>query len=120
MKISGKCVKVLREKKGYSLRSFAEKIYTSKSSLQRWEQSELPENGELIEQVAKALDMTVEELYDRSQKNCDSEQEIANELPPIDYEKLSELKYGIKGIVYWMLGVFLLLCVGLVFIIALS
>ena len=41
-KMDGHFLRKLREERGWSLREFAEKIYTSKSTVQRWEQSSPP------------------------------------------------------------------------------
>lgn len=62
-KINGKYLKKLREEHGYSLRVFAEMIYVSKSTVQRWEQSFLPENEELLTSIASIFGMSAKEMY---------------------------------------------------------
>ena len=59
---SGKKLKQLRKQHGYSIREFADKIYTAKSSVQRWETSVVPNNEDLIASIAEACNMSVSEL----------------------------------------------------------
>ena len=59
-KINGTFIRKKREEAGYSLREFAEMIYTSKSSLLRWEQTFAPSS--CAPELAQALGMSVEEL----------------------------------------------------------
>lgn len=71
-KINGKYLKEKREEKGYSLRAFADKIYVSKSTVSRWEQTFLPENEETLSAIARFFDMTVEEMQRESEQKCPS------------------------------------------------
>lgn len=64
--IYGKYIKELREAHGYSLRTFAKKIYVSKSSVQRWEQSFLPENEEVFQAISNLFSLSVEEMRQQS------------------------------------------------------
>lgn len=50
--ISGQYIKHLREERGLTLRSFAEQIYASKSSVYRWEQAHVPENEDILQRIA--------------------------------------------------------------------
>lgn len=50
--ISGQYIKHLREERGLTLRSFADKIYASKSSVYRWEQAHVPENEDILQRIA--------------------------------------------------------------------
>ena len=61
-KIDGRYLKDLRIKNGYSLREFAKVLYTSKSSLQRWESSYLPENEEVLARIAEVCNVSVEQI----------------------------------------------------------
>ncbi len=83
-KISGKYLKELREERGYSLREFAEKVYASKSSVQRWEQSFLPENADVLNAVAAVFQFSVEEMrvqsaikYGSKNRSDDTVEEVA-------------------------------------------
>lgn len=96
-KLQGKYLKKLREERGYSIREFAAMIYTSKSSLQRWESSHIPDDRQTFCQIAAALDMTEGEL-------------TAALTPPPPQDELTpdqraELKFGLKGIAYATAGV---------------
>ena len=64
MKTDGKYLRKLRQGRGLSLCALADKIYVSKSTLQRWELSHVPEEDEEVcERLAEALGVGVEELY---------------------------------------------------------
>ena len=104
MKIDGKVLKKLREENGLSLRAFAQKIYASKSSVQRWEKSSLPEDGELIERIAKVFGKTTEELEKLSAESEDK-------LSP---ERLAELKYGVKWLILPLAVLPVLMILGIV------
>lgn len=41
-RMEGQFLRKLREERGWSLREFAEKVYTSKSTVQRWSNPPLP------------------------------------------------------------------------------
>lgn len=67
-RINGKYLKEKRTERGCSLRAFADKIYTSKSTASRWEQSSLPENQETLSAIAQFFDMTVDEMRKESEQ----------------------------------------------------
>lgn len=97
-KMDGHFLRKLREERGLSLREFAEKIYTSKSTVQRWEQSSPPGDEETFARVAEALGMSADQLR-ADHQNFLTEREGAqqkkreNDLSP---EQLAELKFGTK------------------------
>ena len=78
-KINGKYLKEKRAERGCSLRAFADKIYVSKSTVSRWEQTFLPENEETLSAIARFFDMTVEEMQRESEQKYPS-REVS--LPP--------------------------------------
>ena len=61
-KMDGHFLRKLREERGWSLREFAEKIYTSKSTVQRWEQSSPPGDEETRARIAEAFGMSEEDV----------------------------------------------------------
>ena len=61
-RMEGQFLRKLREERGLSLREFAEKVYTSKSTVQRWEQTALPDDEETFARVAEALGMSADQL----------------------------------------------------------
>ena len=65
--ISGNWLRKEREARGYSLRDFAKMIYASKSTLQRWEQTALPETEEVLARVAEVFSMTVPQMRKAAQ-----------------------------------------------------
>ena len=77
------------------MREFAKKIYASKSSVQRWEKSSPPEDDELIERIALLYEITAEELKKKSDEKYGPAAE--DRLSP---EKLAELKYGVKWLIF--------------------
>lgn len=87
--ISGDFLRKLRESNGYSLREFSKLIYTSKSTLQRWEKSFLPNDEELLRRIAEIFNITVDELYEKSQEN---------DIPKPTEKQLTEMQFGIKGL----------------------
>ena len=89
-KIQGRYLKKLREEHGYSLRAFAELIYTSKSSLQRWENTCLPDNDDLITRVAELFGMTKEQFIDRSCEDIEDDG-----LTP---DERARAKFGVNGL----------------------
>ena len=95
MKIDGRLLKDLREERGLSLRAFAQQIYASKSSVQRWEKSCPPEDGNLLERIARIYGISAEELERRSETKYGAAAE--DRLSP---EKLAELKYGVKWLIF--------------------
>ena len=97
-RMEGQFLRKLREERGLSLREFAEEVYTSKSTVQRWEQTALPDDEETFARVAEALGMSADQLR-ADYQNFLTEREGAqqkkreNELSP---EQLAELKFGTK------------------------
>ncbi len=87
-RIDGKYIKKLRRAHGLSIRAFAEKIYASKSSVQRWEQSYVPENEDILNNISRLFGISVEDM------RAQSAQEEG--LPP---EKLAEMRFGVKGLI---------------------
>lgn len=102
-KIDGRYLKKLREENGLSLRAFADKIYASKSSVQRWEKSTLPEDEDLLSKIAEVFKTTVEEMRKESELKYGE-----NVLSP---EQLADLKFGIKWLVIPIIGMFAMLSV---------
>lgn len=107
-KIYGRYLKKLREEKGLSLREFADKIYSSKSSVQRWEKSSVPEDNDLLLRIAEVFDTTVEEMQKQSYLNY-----AEDSLSP---EQLADLKFGIKWLAIPIVGIFSLLAVTILII----
>lgn len=104
-RIDGRVLKALREGKGYSLREFAAMIYTSKSSVQRWEQSYLPESDELLSKIADVFETTVDEMRSKSENYSETMHDAApdqaveaqdDDGPLLTPEELAELKFGFK------------------------
>ena len=97
--MNGRYIKTLRESHGYSLRKFAEMIYVSKSSLQRWEQTVLPDNIELLQKIASVLNMSVDELQAK-QSLSDNQDKITKTKENYDLseEELSMLAIGTRGL----------------------
>lgn len=93
-KVDGRLIRNLREERGYSLRTFAEMIYVSKSSLQRWEKSFVPANDDVLNRIAEVFGMTVEELREQSCEKYDESK--TDELSP---EEHAEMKYGVKKLI---------------------
>lgn len=71
-RINGKYLKEKRTERGCSLRAFADKIYTSKSTASRWEQTFLPENETVLNAVAEFFGMTVDEMRKESEQKYPS------------------------------------------------
>ena len=109
MKIDGRIIKHLREERGLSLRAFAQKIYASKSSVQRWEKSSPPEDEELIARIAQVFRISPEELERRSKEKYGADAE--DRLSP---EKLAELKYGVKWLIYPLIFLPIVMVLGLI------
>lgn len=93
-KVDGRLIRNLREERGYSLRAFADMIYVSKSSLQRWEKSFVPANDDVLNRIAEVFGMTVEELREQSCEKYDESR--TDELSP---EEHAEVKYGVKRLI---------------------
>lgn len=110
MKIDGKYLRKLRQGRGLSLRALADKIYVSKSTLQRWELSHVPEEDEEVcARLAKALGVGVEELYAG---------DITSAKRSVSPEKLAEMKFGVKGLAAALIALGVLLVAGIVLIFA--
>lgn len=67
-KIDGRYLRQMREERGLSLRAFADMVYASKSSVQRWEQSSVPENEDILNAISEVFNITVEEMREQSEK----------------------------------------------------
>lgn len=65
-KISGTYLKELRVKYGYSLRSLAEKLYVSKSTVDNWEKNDSLADEKLIQTLAQLYNIEVEEILSHS------------------------------------------------------
>jgi len=102
-KIDGRYLKDLRIKNGYSLREFAELIYSSKSSLQRWENSYLPENEEILARIAEVCGLSVEEMREESER-------LYSEVF-LSAEQAAEIKFGIKWLPIPIAFLFVLLII---------
>ena len=87
-RIDGKYIKKLRRAHGLSIRAFAEKIYASKSSVQRWEQSYVPENEDILNNISRLFGISVEDM------RAQSAQEEG-----LQKEKLAEMRFGVKGLI---------------------
>ena len=61
-RLDGKLLRTLRENSGLSLRKFAERIYTTKTTLQRWESTSVVASEELLQNIADACGLTTEQL----------------------------------------------------------
>lgn len=101
-KIPGNFLRKLRKSKGCSLRDFSEKIYISKSSIQRWEKTYLPNDEEILKKIADVFEMTVDEMYEKS---------IEEKITKPSEKQLTEMQFGIKGLAFVLtfLAVFVLL-----------
>ena len=109
MKIDGRIIKDLRAEHNLSLRAFAQKIYASKSSVQRWEKSSPPDDDELLERIAEVFQISSKELEKRSDENYGAAAE--DKLSP---EKLAELKYGVKWLIFPLILLPLVAVFGLI------
>lgn len=78
-RLDGKLLRTLRENSGLSLRKFAEKIYTTKTTLQRWESTSVVASEELLQNIADTCGLTTEQLSE----------EIRNFVPSIDHKQPS-------------------------------
>ena len=90
-KINGKYIKNLRESSGYSIRAFAQLIYVSKSSLQRWEQTYMPANDDILKRIAQVTGVPEEQIIAQSAAMS----EKGEELSP---DQRAEVKFGLKGL----------------------
>ena len=64
-RLDGKLLRTLRENSGLSLRKFAERIYTTKTTLQRWESTSVVASEELLQNIADACGLTTEQLSEQ-------------------------------------------------------
>lgn len=87
-KIDGRYLKKLREQHGYTLREFAELVYSSKSSVQRWEKSFAPDDEETLRRIADVYGISVEEMFEQSSLKYGEKKR--------DPYALAELKFGTK------------------------
>ena len=78
-RLDGKLLRTLRENSGLSLRKFAEKIYTTKTTLQRWESTSVVASEELLQNIADTCGLTTEQLSEK----------IRNFVPSINHEQPS-------------------------------
>ena len=69
VEFSGRKLKQLRKLHDYSIREFADKIFTAKSSVQRWETSIVPNNEDLIAAIAEACNMSAKEVIEYLSEN---------------------------------------------------
>ena len=76
-RLDGKLLRTLRENSGLSLRKFAERIYTTKTTLQRWESTSVVASEELLQNIADACGLTTEQLSE----------EIRNYVPTFTVEQ---------------------------------
>ena len=106
-KIDGRYLKDLRIKNGYSLREFAELIYTSKSSLQRWENSYLPENQEVLARIAQVCNLSVEQMREESER-------LYGEVF-LSAEQAAEIKFGVKWLPIPIALLFIILVIFMIF-----
>lgn len=112
--ISGSWLRKEREARGYSLRDFAKMIYASKSTLQRWEQTALPEDEQTLGRIAKVFSMTVPQMRKAAQ-TYEAEEKRRKKLDGLTVEQLVELKYGTKKLTAILLiGVGAVLCLVLI------
>ena len=108
-KIDGRYLKELREERGYSLREFAQMIYVSKSSVQRWEKSSVPESGDVLEEISKAFGISVEDMREQS-----AEKYGVSEVERFSPEERAEARFGIKGLVIAMAVLGVALALGVI------
>ena len=114
-RIKGKYLKRMREERGYSLWAFAELIYTSKSSLQRWEKTYLPDNDAVVARIAEVLGMSREAFV----RAASAPRMPDDGMTP---DERAEAKFGLKGLknvaliaCFSVLGVMLVMTVLMIF-----
>lgn len=98
----------MREERGLSLRAFADKVYASKSSVQRWEQSAVPENEDILKAISEVFNLSVEEMREQSEKKFGKGKE--EEYSP---EQLAELKFGVKWLMIPLCGIVIVFAIFL-------
>lgn len=99
-KIDGRYLRQMREERGLSLRAFADMVYASKSSVQRWEQSSVPENEDILNAISEVFNLSVEEMREQSEKKFGESKE--DDYTP---EQLAEMKFGVKWLAVALCGV---------------
>ena len=109
--IDGGYLRKLRKERGLSLRAFAQKIYVSKSTVQRWEQSRVPADGENMARIAGALGMTADEFIEGGRNHAASGGALAAPSAD-DIEREVKAEFGLKG----MKAVFLFVAAALFFV----
>ena len=100
-RIDGKYLKELREGRGLSIRELTEKIYVSKSSVQRWEQSVVPENRDILNKISEVFGLSVEDMRVQSAEKYGVEHlkgKTAPEDDELSPDERAEAKFGIKGL----------------------
>ena len=100
-RIDGKYLKELSEGRGLSIRELAEKIYVSKSSVQRWEQSVVPENRDILNKISEVFGLSVEDMRVQSAEKYGVEHlkgKTAPEDDELSPDERAEAKFGIKGL----------------------
>lgn len=124
-KLDGKLLRTLRENSGLSLRKFAERIYTTKTTLQRWESTSVVASEELLQNIADACRLTTEQLAEQirnyvlavadespiQQQPIAAEQTPSSDLPtttldetPLDDKTRKELSFSAKLIAVSLCG----------------
>lgn len=100
-RIDGKYLKELREMQGLSIRELAEKIYVSKSSVQRWEQYVVPENADILNKLSEVFGISVEDMRKQSAEKYGVEHlkdMVAEEDDGLTPDERAAAKFGIKGL----------------------
>lgn len=91
-RIDGRFLRDLRSERGYSLRDFAQMVYSSKSAVQRWEKSSVPENEQILKRLSEIFDLSVERMRELSKEKYG---EKGKKLSP---EQAAEIKFGTKSL----------------------
>ncbi len=105
-RIDGRYLREMREERGLSIRAFAQKIYVSKSSVQRWEQSVVPENADILNKISEVFALSVEDMRTQSAQKygvAHLEGMIAEEDDGLTPDQRAEAKFGLRGISSTML-----------------
>lgn len=100
-KIDGRYLKEMREARGLSLREFALKIYVSKSTVQRWEKSFVPENEDVLDKISQLFGVSVENMRIQSSAKYGeiAEQTERRENNNLSARERAEAEFGIKGLI---------------------
>lgn len=94
-KIDGRYLREMRERRAYSLRAFANLIYVSKSTVYRWEKSYLPEDEQLINDIAEKLGVSAEQMRNESRLRYGA---IRKRKHPLSAEDVARLKISLTGL----------------------